>query len=178
MGPFKTQIGPFQSWYGPFQSEGLHPTDPVSIHHPCTEGQGPNIPTKIYPIPKTLQINWGPHLLLRAPWIAYPSSPSVTGGPKHQLRVTTYWWPRKWTEPWGTERPTDPLSIRVTEGSSFCWGPHWLTVHLGLWGPHTMSSEGPQIDSVHLGLWGSHTLSSEGPQIDCPSRPLRAPHTV
>ena len=29
--------------------------------------------------------------------------------------------------------------------------------------------------TVHLGLRGSHTLSSEDPQIVSPSRPLRAP---
>ena len=75
----------------------------------------------------------------------------VTGGPTHRLGVTPYWGPRRWTK-----GPTNPLSIRVAEGPTFWWGPHRLT--------------------VHLGIWGSHTLSSEGPLIDCPSGPLRAPH--
>ena len=135
LAPGKRQIQPWSS-----QSEGPHPSHRLtealspSVTH-ATEGQEHT--------DKNIRHAEDPADKLRAPhfdkgpidWMSIKAS----GGPTHRLRITPYW-----GSPRRTKGPTDPLSIWATEDHIFWWGPHALT--------------------------------SEGPQIYFTSRPLRAPH--
>ena len=125
---------------------------PQSIRHPCYPCYRGQEHTD-----KNIRHTEDPADKLRAPhfdegpvidWMSIKAS----GGPTHRLRITPYWGPPGGLKAQQIHCPSGPPRTTYSDE-----GPtDWLYVHLDFWGPHTLTSEGPQIDFT--------------------SRPLRAPH--